>query len=60
MIGHFDDGVCNKHAKKIYPDGKVYIGEFMNDIENGKGLLIDGDIHIKGIWSNAILVEELV
>ena len=60
MIGHFDDGICNRHAKKIYPDGKIYIGEFRNDVENGKGLLIDGDTQIKGIWRNAILIEELV
>ncbi len=52
--------MCNKHGKKIYPGGKIYIGEFINDIENGKGVLIDGDKRIKGIWRNAMLVEELV
>ena len=36
LIGHFDDGICNTHAKKIYPDGKMYIGEFKDDIENGR------------------------
>lgn len=60
LIGHFDDGICNRHAKKMYNDGRVYIGEFKNDIENGKGLLIDGDKKIKGIWKDAVLVEELV
>lgn len=60
VIGHFDDGMCNRHAKKLYPDGRVYIGEFRDDVENGKGLLIDGKKEIKGIWRNAILVEELV
>ena len=60
LIGHFDDGVGNKHAKKIYPDGRVYIGEFKDDIENGKGLLIDGDSHVKGIWKDAVLIDELV
>jgi len=39
LIGYFDDGVCNKHGKKIYPDGTVYLGEFKKDIENGKGVL---------------------
>jgi hypothetical protein len=60
LIGHFDDGVCNRHAKKIYKDGKVYVGEFKNDIENGKGVLIDGHRRIKGVWKDAVLVEELV
>jgi len=60
LIGHFDDGVCNKHAKKIYPDGRIYIGEFKDDIENGKGLLIDGETQTKGIWKDAVLIDELV
>lgn len=60
IIGHFDDGVCNRHAKKIYPDGKIYIGEFKDDVENGKGLLIDGDQKIKGVWQDAVLIHELV
>jgi len=60
LVGHFDDGVCNKHAKKIYPNGKIYIGEFKDDVENGKGMLIDGDLVIKGIWKDAQLAEELV
>ena len=60
LIGHFDDGVCNRHAKKIYKDGRIYIGEFKNDIENGKGVLIDGLTKIKGVWKDAVLVEELV
>ena len=60
VIGYFDDGICNRHAKKIYADGKIYIGEFENDIENGKGVLIDANKKIKGIWKDANLVEELV
>ena len=60
LIGHFDEGMCNRHAKKIYKDGRIYIGEFKNDIEDGKGLLIDGDKRIKGIWKDAVLIEELV
>lgn len=60
IIGYFENGVCNKHGKKIYPNGKIYIGEFINDVENGKGVLIDGDKRVKGIWRNAMLVEELV
>jgi hypothetical protein len=43
LIGHFDDGICNKHGKKIYGDGTVYIGEFLNDVEHGKGMLITTD-----------------
>lgn len=53
IIGVFDNGVCNKHGKKIYPDGRVYIGEFLNDVENGKGIMISGDVKIRGIWRNA-------
>jgi len=60
LIGYFENGVCNRHAKKVYPDGRVYIGEFMNDVEHGKGILIHGEVKVKGIWANAILVEELV
>ena len=60
LIGIFDNGVCNKHGKKIYPNGDVYIGEFLNDVENGKGILIQGENKIKGIWRNAVLVEELL
>lgn len=60
LIGLFENGVCNKHGKKIYPNGKVYIGEFKEDVENGKGILIDGEIKLKGIWRNAVLVEELI
>jgi len=40
LIGHFDNGVCNKHGKKVYPDGRIYIGEFQGDVEHGKGVLI--------------------
>ena len=60
IIGEFDNGVCNKHGKKIYPDGRIYIGEFLNDIENGKGVMIHGDTRVRGIWRNALLIEELV
>lgn len=61
LIGHFDDGMCNKHGKKVYPDGAVYIGEFLNDIEHGKGMLIQKDgKQIKGIWQEAQLIKELV
>jgi hypothetical protein len=50
---YFDNGLCNRHGKKIYPDGRIYIGEFQNDIENGKGILIKGDKRICGIWKNS-------
>ena len=43
LIGYFIDGTVNKHGKKVYPDGRIYIGEFKDDIENGKGVLINGD-----------------
>lgn len=26
LIAYFEDGVCNKHGKKLYPDGTVYLG----------------------------------
>ena len=39
IIGYFEDGVCNKHGRKIYSNGTVYLGEFKNDIEHGKGVL---------------------
>jgi hypothetical protein len=49
-----------RHAKKYYPDGRVYIGEFKDDVEHGRGMLMDGENKVKGIWHNAFLVEELV
>jgi hypothetical protein len=60
IMGIFENGVCSKFGKKIYPDGRVYVGEFLNDVENGKGIMISGDIRIKGIWRGGQLVEELV
>lgn len=39
IIGYFIDGVCDKHGRKIYPDGTVYLGMFNKDVENGKGIL---------------------
>jgi hypothetical protein len=36
ITGYFENGVCNRHGKKVYPDGRIYIGEFLDDIENGK------------------------
>jgi hypothetical protein len=32
----------------------------MNDVEHGKGILINGEAKIKGIWNNSVLVEELI
>jgi hypothetical protein len=61
MIGLFDNGICNKHGKKMYPDGRVYIGEFKNDQECGKGIMIAANGEKKsGIWNNGVLYEELV
>ena len=61
MIGYFDDGVCNKHGKKIYPDGTTYLGEFRKDVENGKGVLTLKNGHsIKGIWNDGKLIKELI
>jgi hypothetical protein len=61
LIGCFEDGVCNKHGKKLYPDGTSYLGEFKDDIENGKGVLLlkDGQ-QIKGMWFDGKLIQELV
>lgn len=60
IIGFFDNGICNKHGKKIYPDGRTYIGEFQNDVENGKGILIHNGVKVSGIWKDAQLVQKLV
>lgn len=60
IIGYFENGICNRHGKKVYPDGRIYIGEFLNDFEHGKGILICGETKLKGIWHQAIMVEELV
>ena len=53
ITGYFENVVSNKHGKKVYPDGRIYIGEFKNDIENGKGVLIWGERKISGIWKDA-------
>ena len=56
LIGYFDDGVCNKHGKKVYPDGTTYLGEFCKDVENGKGVLTLNDgRQIKGVWKDGML-----
>lgn len=57
LTGHFTDGVCNKHGKKVYPDGTVYLGEFKNDVEHGKGILTPkvGGQQIKGLWCDGKL-----
>ena len=61
LIGHFNDGICNKHGKKIYPDGTSYIGEFQNDVEHGKGVLtLTNGRQMKGIWNQGKLEKELV
>jgi radial spoke head protein 1 len=56
LIGYFNDGVCNKHGKKIYPDGTVYLGEFLKDTEHGKGVLtLKNGVQLKGVWTNGKL-----
>lgn len=60
ITGFFENGVCNRHGKKVYPDGRIYIGEFLNDVENGKGVLIWGGRKISGIWKDAQLVQKLI
>ena len=57
ITGVFEDGIVNSHAKKEYEDGRVYVGQFRNDVENGKGVLTmpDGEM-IRGIWRDAELV----
>jgi len=41
LVGHFDNGVL-REGKKMYSDGRVYIGELRNGIEYGKGITTGG------------------
>lgn len=46
-----------KHGKKIYADGRIYVGELENEIENGKGLINNTTY---GVFKNGVLIEEVV
>jgi hypothetical protein len=47
----------NQQGKKIYNDGRVYVGQLENEIENGKGMLND---ETYGIFKDGHLVEEIL
>merc|ERR1711904_147122 len=57
--GVFENNFCNRVGKKTLPGGQVYVGEMKHDMEDGKGVLTDGDQRIIGIWKEGALVEQL-
>lgn len=61
LVGAFENNFCNKVGKKTHPNGNTYVGEFLDDQEHGRGVLVDKNgARIVGIWTNGRLVEELV
>merc|ERR1719265_1334610 len=59
LSGVFDNNYCNRVGKKTLPGGQVYVGELKHDLENGKGVYIDGDARIVGLWEEGCLVSEV-
>lgn len=61
LTGVFENNLCNKVGRKVYPNGQVYVGEFCEDEEHGRGVLSDQTgARVAGVWSRGQLVEELV
>jgi len=61
LVGVFENNVCNKVGKKMYPNGQVYVGELAEDQEHGRGVLSDQNgARIVAVWNHGRLSEELV
>jgi len=59
LSGLFEDNHCSRVGRKVYPEGQVYFGELRMDLEHGKGVLIEGDQRLVGLWRGGRCVEEL-
>merc|ERR1712151_1088166 len=59
LSGCFREGRCNEVGCKAYPGGQVYYGELKADLEHGKGVLMQGDTRLIGLWREGQLVQEL-
>lgn len=59
LSGLFEENHCNRVGHKVYPGGQVYHGELQMDLEHGKGVLVDGDFRLIGLWRNGQCIEEL-
>lgn len=58
LVGNFTNGFLWNQGKKIYAkSGKIYVGELINELENGKGM-INNETY--GIFKDGHLVEEVV
>ena len=58
--GHYQNDKLNGLVRIIYFDGMTYLGYCKNGYKDGHGELIraNGE-HIKGIWSNGKLIQNL-
>lgn len=59
LAGLFEENLCSRVGHKVYPGGQVYYGELQMDLEHGKGVLIDGDFRLMGLWRDGCCVQEL-
>ena len=50
----FFDEKCGENIKRIYPDGRYYIGKIKNNLRDGKGIIYDknGKIKYEGEFEN--------
>jgi hypothetical protein len=59
ISGSYRNNTCNDVGCKVYPDGQVYYGELEDDLEHGKGVLLENDTRLIGLWTKGRLVQEL-
>jgi len=59
VSGLFQQNHCNTVGRKVYPGGLEYYGELRMDLEHGKGVLIQGNRRLIGLWQEGKFVEEL-
>mmetsp|Transcript_38371 Transcript_38371/g.105693 ORF Transcript_38371/g.105693 Transcript_38371/m.105693 type:complete len:746 (-) Transcript_38371:104-2341(-) len=59
LSGRFQQNTCCHVGCKVYPGGQMYYGELENDLEHGKGVLMDNGTRLIGLWKKGQIVEEL-
>ncbi|KAJ4462388.1 putative Phosphatidylinositol 4-phosphate 5-kinase 4 [Paratrimastix pyriformis] len=53
-------GSVDKGGASGIGDGRVYVGEFRDDLECGRGAFTDGDVRIMGQWEAGDILEQIV
>lgn len=59
LSGFFEENHCSRVGRKAYPGGQVYFGELHMDLEQGKGVLVENNQRLIGLWREGRCVEEL-